>query len=304
MSNGFICTAGGWLRRGARTASVGILTRAVLAGAVVMLAMATAAVAEAEPPRPWPTTTANPETLAARFTPPAGFERAPAGARSFAAWLRGLPLKPDGTAVRLHTGAPKWRQDVHSAVLDIDTGPRDLQQCADAIMRLRAEWLWSTGAKDAIAFDYTGGGRVAYSRVARGEKPSQSGRSWSRGGRADHSYAGFRRYLTGVFSYAGTYSLERELRPVPPGEAPRAGDVFIKGGFPGHAVLVADVVQNPRSGEQRFLLLQSFMPAQDIHVLKNPAARDGSPWYAAPVSWPFVTPEWTFPAGSLRRWAD
>ncbi len=78
-----------------------------------------------------------------------------------------------------------------------------------------------------------------------------------------------------VFAWAGTHSLERELKPAAlAGIA--AGDVFIKGGFPGHAVLVADVVENRATGEKRFLLLQSYMPAQDIHVLKNPAG-GGSP---------------------------
>ena len=211
-------------------------------------------------------------------------------------------MKSAGAPVLLYTGAKKWRQDVHASVLDIDTGTRDLQQCADAVMRLRAEWLWSIGARDRIAFDYTGGGRVPYSRVARGERPSESGKSWKSGGKADASYAGFRRYMTGVFSYAGTYSLDRELKSVPGGTMPEIGDVIIKGGFPGHAVLVADMAENKATGERRFLLLQSYMPAQDIHVLKNPAERDGSPWYAAPISWPLVTPEWTFPEGSLKRW--
>jgi hypothetical protein len=40
--------------------------------------------------------------------------------------------------VLLYNGAPKFRQDVHAAVIDIDVGTRDLQQCADATMRLRA----------------------------------------------------------------------------------------------------------------------------------------------------------------------
>ena len=81
-----------------------------------------------------------------------------------------------------------------------------------------------------------------------------------------------------VFTWAGTYSLERELTPKPVAEL-TAGDLFIKGGFPGHAVLVADAVENRATGERRFLLLQSFMPAQDIHVLKNRPIADGSPWY-------------------------
>ncbi len=50
-----------------------------------------------------------------------------------------------------------------------------------------------------------------------------------------------------VFAYAGTYSLERELITADVDDI-RTGDVFIKGGFPGHAVLVTDVVVNPGPG--------------------------------------------------------
>jgi hypothetical protein len=96
-----------------------------------------------------------------------------------------------------------------------------------------------------------------------------------------------------VFIWAGTYSLERELTPKPVAEL-AAGDLFIKGGFPGHAVLVADAVENRATGERRFLLVQSFMPAQEMHVLKNPAdatARPGIPWLGDRL----VTPGGCFP---------
>ncbi len=104
-----------------------------------------------------------------------------------------------------------------------------------------------------------------------------------------------------VFTWAGTYSLEREMRPVPLAEI-EAGDLFIKGGFPGHAVLVADIAENRATGEKRFLLLQSFMPAQEIHVLKNGQAPDGSPWYPLDFGASLITPEWVFPRETLRRW--
>jgi hypothetical protein len=222
-------------------------------------------------------------TLAARIAPPAGFERVPAPAGSFAAWLRGLPMQPEGSPVLTYTGAPKWRQDVHAAVIDIDIGKRDLQQCADAIMRLRAEWLFSQSRDREIAFNDTDGKR----------------RRFSASKRSDH--AGLRKYMDLVFAYAGTYSLERELKKVVPDEI-AIGDVFIKGGFPGHAVLVADMAENEATGEKRFLLLQSYMPAQSMHILKNPASRDGSPWYATPIGDQLVTPEWTFPRTALKRW--
>ena len=79
-------------------------------------------------------------------------------------------------------------------------------------------------------------------------------------------------------------------------------DEIIKGGFPGHAVLVADVAEQLGTGTRRFLLIQSFMPAQDMHVLRGAPGSDGSPWYGLEAGKPLVTPEWTFPPGSLRRW--
>ena len=246
-----------------------------------------------------------PGSTAARLSdavaPPHGFQRIAVEPGSFGAWLRGLPMKKAGSPVRLYMGAIKPRQDVHVAVIDIDVGRRDLQQCADAIMRLRAEWLFAARRAHAIAFDYTGGGRVPFARWARGERPSETGKRWSKRGSADASYNSLRKYLTQVFIYAGSYSLARELEPVRSSTV-EIGDVFIKGGFPGHAVLVVDVVQRPSTGERRFLLVQSYMPAQDIHVLKNPASSDGSPWYDARFGWPLATPEWTFPMGSHKRW--
>lgn len=212
-----------------------------------------------------------------------GYARVPVTAGSFAEWLRGLPLKPDGAPVLLYTGALKARQDVHAAVIDIDVGKRDLQQCADAVMRLRGEWLYAAGRLREIGFNYTDGKRHPFSRTGKSDYPN------------------FRKYMNQVFAYAGTYSLERELRPVKVSQI-AIGDVFIKGGFPGHAVLVADMARNASTGKTMFLLVQSYMPAQEMHVLKNPANADGSPWYGADFGEMLVTPEWRFTAAMLRRW--
>jgi hypothetical protein len=76
-----------------------------------------------------------------RIAPPPGYQRDSLPAGSFGHWLRQLPLKPGQPPVYLHDGRPKGNQQAQAAVLDLDTGPRDLQQCADAVMRLRAEYL-------------------------------------------------------------------------------------------------------------------------------------------------------------------
>ncbi len=276
------------------------LVAVVLALPLVLTAARATAQSYAWKPSPPP----HAARLDQRFAPPDGFVRAPAAADTFAAWLRGLPLKPEGASVLLHTGAPKGRQDVHAAVIDIDTGTRDLQQCADAVMRLYAEWQFARGDVGRIAFNDTGQGRpMPFWRWAAGERPRATGHAlvWDKRAPPDQSYASFRRYMDTVFAWAGTHSLERELVPVADGRV-EIGDVFIKGGFPGHAVLVADVAEQPRTGARRFLLIQSFMPAQDMHVLNGAGASQGSPWYALEAGKPFITPEWTFPPGSLRRW--
>ncbi len=240
--------------------------------------------------------------LDARIPPPAGFVREDAPADSFTAWLRGLPLKAGRPPVRLFDGRLKGNQEAHHAVVDMDVGTRDLQQCADAVMRLRAEYLYSTGAIERIRFDVTTGAPATLPGWFAGDRPvvRRGVLSWARTGEPDSSYASARRFLDVVFMYAGSASLARQLEPVADARDVRPGDVFIKGGFPGHAVMVADVARGP-ADRRAFLLVQSYMPAQEIHVLRNPGGGPLGPWYDVGTGGPLVTPEWTFEPGALRR---
>ena len=79
------------------------------------------------------------------------------------------------------------------------------------------------------------------------------------------------------------------------------GDVLIRGGFPGHAVTVMDMAINPQ-GEKIYLLSQSYMPAQNIHILNNPTAADGSPWYQLSTTGIILTPEYRFYDHELKGW--
>jgi hypothetical protein len=268
-----------------------------------LLAPGTEAVAE-RPVYPWLRgATAARDTIASRFAPRRGFERVAVRPGSFAAWLRHLPLNPRGAKVHLHNGRLKGNQSVHAAVVDLDIGRRDLQQCADAVMRLRAEYLYSKRRYGAIAFNFTSGDRAAFTRWSEGWRPRIVGRRvrWVRRGDRGTAYPNFRAYLTSVFTYAGSYSLSRELKRVRnPGDI-QIGDAFVQGGFPGHAVIVVDMATERGSGRKAFLLAQSFMPAQNLHVLKNPARSDGGAWYTLPAARQLRTPEWTFDLRHLRR---
>ncbi len=234
---------------------------------------------------------------------PKGFERVPVAKNSFASWLRHLPLKAGKPAVYLHTGQKKINQSAHHAVVDIDIGTQDLQQCADAVIRLRAEYLYAIGQQNAIHFNFTSGDEAAYRKWIDGFRPVVKGNSvtWRKNRQHDASYATFQQYLKSVFMYAGSYSLAQELSTVKHIRDMHIGDVFIKGGFPGHAVLVIDMAAHHTSGEKIFLLAQSYMPAQDIHILRNPSDRSLSPWYALEFEGILHTPEWTFQRDQLKR---
>lgn len=225
-----------------------------------------------------------------RIRVPAGYERVPDAPNSFAAYLGGLKLKPDGTPVRLFNGQLKARQDVHCAVVDVPVGKQDLQQCADAVMRLRGEYLFRQKRYVDIHFNFLADGKPhAYEAFAKGR----------------HDYPRFVQYMEYVFRSANTASLLEELKPVRHLEEMLPGDVFIQKGNPyGHAEIVLDVAVNPKTGKKIFLLAQSYMPAQDIHILVNPRNPTLSPWYELNASSPISTPEWQFFPEDLRRFRD
>jgi hypothetical protein len=243
------------------------------------------------------------QPLSKRISPPKGYKRTPAVEGSFASWLRNLPIKAGNPPVHLYNGQLKENQEAHYVVVDIDIGKEDLQQCADAIMRLRAEYLFAYGQQEKICFRFTSGDKLEWTRWREGYRPLVVGNivKWIKRAKKDPSYSNFRSYLTAIDRWAGTASLSKELIPISDPKKVAIGDVFIKGGFPGHAVLLVDMAEDS-SGHRVFLLAQSYMPAQDIHILKNPTS-DMSPWYSAEDPADLITPEWIFARNSLKRFS-
>ena len=237
------------------------------------------------------------DALINRFPPPDGYEPVPAARGSFAHFLQHFPMKPHGSAVHLYDGRLKSNQHVHAGVLDIDVGKRDLQQCADAVMRLRAEYLFQTKQSQLISFNFVNGFVAPYSRWANGERVRINGNEcyWQQSTAPDHSYSSFRKYLDIVFAYASTISLSKQLHRKPIAQL-EAGDVFIEAGSPGHAVIVMAVAREKTFGKKIFLLAQSYMPAQEMHILVNKHNRKLSPWYEVPEGNILETPEWRFKA--------
>lgn len=192
---------------------------------------------------------------------------------------------------------------VAAAVLSYDVGNKDLQQCADAVMRLRAEYLYKTKQFDALHFNFTNGFNAMYIKWRSGYRIAVKGNNvnWVKITKESESYQSFREYLNVVFTYAGTASLTKELKQITLAQM-QIGDVFIKGGSPGHAVIVVDMAVNPKTNRKVFMIAQSYMPAQDIHILINANKPAISPWYdLVETASEVETAEWTFEGNQLKR---
>ena len=227
---------------------------------------------------------ASAETVAEAFPPPPGAARVPTD--SFGAWLGTLSLRPEGTPVLTHDGRVVGGHPAR--VVDLPLVPGDLQQCADSAIRLRAEWLNAQGLP--VSFHATSGDEIPWARWQAGERPFSSGNRlfW----RPSWGTPVFDEYLAAVFRWAGTRSLA--AYDTVPADRPRAGDVLVEPGSPGHAVLLLDVATD---GERTWVLIgEGFMPAQDFHVELGPV---GGWW---PYTDGVALDHWTLPATSLRRW--
>lgn len=229
---------------------------------------------------------------------PDNFLRLIAPDKSFGAYLQQYPLQADGYAVHYYNGTSK-PNSFHFAVLQQDIGNKNLQQCADALMRLRADYFYQQKSFDRIQFTFTNGTPALYTQWREGYRPTinENQVSWSKKTTYDSSYASYRSYLETVFMYCGTASLSKELKSIQASEV-TIGDVLIQGGHPGHAMIVVDLCQDAK-GNKKVMLAQSYMPAQEIHIVKNPA-NPSSPWFDL-TSGNINTYEWNFTAQDWKR---
>ncbi|MDM8540868.1 DUF4846 domain-containing protein [Desulfococcaceae bacterium HSG9] len=220
---------------------------------------------------------------------PDGYTRIDAGSNSYAEYLRNLPLKQENNIVFLYNGDKKFSQAAQFVVIDIDVGKRDLQQCADAVMRLRGEYLFKNQRYGEIHFNFLRDGKPRYYTKFAG---------------SDRSHKKFRKYMDYIFAYANTASLHNEMAIVKLKNM-QIGDVFIEKGRPyGHAISVVDMAENTETDDKIFMLVQSYMPAQEMHILKNMSSSKFSPWYSINFGEILVTPEWNFTKNDLKRFRN
>ena len=228
-----------------------------------------------------------PPTILDAFPPPAGATRV-APLDEFGRWIQTMHLRGEEVPLREHDGRLLYGHDARVIELGMVSG--DLQQCADALIRVRGEWQRSVG--QPISFYATSGDAIPWSRYAAGEDPYADGNHirWKSG--SDRTWDG---YLSNVFDWAGTISLRAyETRPVDRGPVP--GDILVRSGSPGHAVLLMDVAT--RDGETYILFAESYMPAQDFHIERGPV----NGWWRWDADNEMDLRTWVFSAADLREW--
>ena len=218
---------------------------------------------------------------------PLGYERVGLPGDGFGAFIREFPLQGRGSHMKYYDGSLAYGQCLAYAVLDLPM-VSNMEQCADAVMRMRAEYFWRDGQYGRIHFHSVGGKDMRY------------------GGGADR--VAFEQYLRRVYGNANTASLrrhmvEKDFCDVAPGdvlvyEAPSAATY-------GHAVLIADVAVDPGTGKKALMIAESSTPALTMHVVRNLLHPLKSPWVIVDDSDKDVFISGIrFRKTDLRGWAD
>lgn len=248
-------------------------------------------------------------TIEERFPVPEGYERIAVAEGSFADFLRKFPLKPYGSPAYTFEGVANQDADV-VGVFNQSITPRDLQQCADAIMRLWAEYLYAKGEYDKIVFDLytTPVFKCDFDTWAKGKRIKvEDGNKivWvDSTAQEDYSYENFRKYLDIVHVYANTASLQQQMSNVLLNQL-TIGDVFIMTAQQmsksyGHAAIIVDMAVHKETGEKIFIVAEGNMPATETYIVVNDDEMMGV-WHKLNENNEFVKKDWTCPAMFFRR---
>ena len=215
-----------------------------------------------------------------RILLPEGYIRKVYPEESFSQYIQQYPLENFKAKIINYDGQEYSYQSGHVGILSLSVPENGLQQCADALIRIRAEYLWNNDRKDEIGFNFTSGHYCSWDKFSMGYRPKVQGNNvtFSKIAAQDTSEENFYRYLNLIFMYAGTQSLYDELDPIEHIANVEVGDMLIYPGSPGHVIMVADIAID-ESGKKLFIFAQGNTPAQSVHLLKNPNNKEISPWY-------------------------
>ncbi len=191
-------------------------------------------------------------TIGTRFNPPAGYERKEAPKGSITEFYRNYPMFPSTHHVTNCFG----QTYSNTQVLKMDLIGDNIQQCADAAMRLRCEYLFNQKQYDKISFHVSNGNIWSYNNYLKNYNKKISEES-------------LRDYMFYLFSWCGSKSLDDyDTVPVAFNDI-RVGDIACRGGTPGHVATIVDIAY-PTDGSKdtvAVLFAQSYQPAQETEII-------------------------------------
>lgn len=244
-------------------------------------------------------------TIQERVVVPEGYTRMLYPKGSFESFIQNYPLKTSDAKVINYDNSEYFYQSGHVGVLELSVPKNGLQQCADALIRLRSEYLWKSNQKHKIGFEFTSGHYCSWQKYAQGYRPKVRGNkvSFYRTAKTDHSKRNFYRFLNLIYTYSGTLSLYNELPKVRSSKYLKIGDMLVHPGTPGHIVMIVDEMKDSK-GNKRFVLAQGNTPAQSVHMLKNLGNTQMSPWYELPQGVFIEIPGYYFQKSKFIRFKD
>ncbi|PUB35803.1 uncharacterized protein DUF4846 [Elizabethkingia sp. YR214] len=238
-------------------------------------------------------------TLKGRLLVPKGFTREITNENTWEHFIQNQTLGKYGSPILKYDGTKILDQKHHVGTLTYDVGEKDLQQCADALIRLRAEYLFGQKRYSEIGFNFTSGDYFSWKSYAEGMRPLINGNNVKFIKRAPEnalgSYSDFRQYLDIIYNYAGTISLSKELKDSKSSTELNIGDLIITPGSPGHTVMIADKTSDGKN--KKYALIEGFTPAQTIHILSV----NGNPWFDIRPGAIIETPRYTFQNAVIKR---
>ncbi|CAA0175490.1 conserved hypothetical protein [Tenacibaculum maritimum] len=244
-------------------------------------------------------------TIKNRVKPPYGYKRVCYEAGTFESFIQNYTLKEYGSSIINYDKTKYFYQIGHIGILTLSVPENGLQQCADALIRLRAEYLWKTNQKEKIGFEFTSGHYCSWKKYAAGYRPKIEGNkvTFYKIAKANYTKTAFYKYLNLIYTYSGTLSLYNELPKVVREEDLQLGDMLVKPGTPGHILMLVDEVIN-KKGEKLFVLAQGNTPAQSVHLLKNFNNASLTPWYSLKKNALIQVPGYSFDNSQFIRFKN
>ncbi len=244
-------------------------------------------------------------TIFTRVKTPEGYTRVEYAEGTFQEFIQKYPLKPFGAKVINYDATEYFYQSGHIGVLELPVPKNGLQQCADALIRLRSEYLWKTNQRSKIGFEFTSGHYCSWKKYAEGYRPKVKGSkvTFHKTAQKNNSKENFYRYLNLIYMYSGTLSLYNELPKVTAAKNLKVGDMLVYPGTPGHIIMIVDEVENEQ-GKKRFILAQGNTPAQSVHMLKNPNETKIDPWYTLELNSYVEVPGYSFDNARFIRFKN